>query len=146
VTPLAVVLSLAAGLAGGVQVAVLGRLGDRVGSFEAFAFSALVTALVGAAALLVLRQSWHGYAAALRQPPWLWIGGLMGAFIVLTITVAGSRIGTTSTVALLITGNLAMAVLIDRFGLFGIRGFGLHWQRIVGIVLLGAGAALALKK
>jgi transporter family-2 protein len=146
VTALAVVLSLAAGLAGGTQVAVMGRFGERIGTFEAFAFAAMLTALAGCVVLVVARQSWSGYAAAVRQPIWLWTGALMGALIVLTITFAGARLGTTGTVALLITGNLAMAIVIDRFGLFGLHRIPLHTQRIVGIALLAAGAALALKK
>ena len=142
----AITLSLAAGLAGGVQVAVMSQLGDRVGTLEALAFAGVVTAVITSAVLLVARQSWSGYAAAVRQPLWLWSGGALGALIVLSITYAGSRLGTTGTVALLIAGNLAAAILIDRLGWFGVERIGLHWYRILGVVLLGAGAALALKK
>ncbi len=124
----------------------MARLGERVGSLEAVAFAAVVTTVIAAAVLLVARQSWSGYAAAARQPVWLWTGGAFGALIVFVITFAGSRLGTTGTVALLITGNLAAAVLIDRLGWFGIDRIGLHWYRVLGLVLLGAGAALALKK
>jgi len=70
----------------------------------------------------------------------------MGALVVITITFAGSRLGTTATVALIIAGNLTMAVIIDRFGLFGLQRIPLHAYRIVGLVLLAAGAALALKR
>ena len=38
---LAVVLALSAGLAGSVQAAVMGKLGERVGIFEALAFSTM---------------------------------------------------------------------------------------------------------
>ena len=145
-TAFAVAFSLLAGLAGGMQVAVMARLGERIGSIEALAFAAVVTTMIAAAVLLVARQSWSGYAAAVRQPIWLWSGGALGALIVLAITYGGSRLGTTGTVALLITGNLAAAVAIDRLGWFGIDRIGLHWYRVLGLVLLGAGAALALKK
>jgi len=142
----AIVLSLTAGLAGGMQVAVMARLGERIGSLEALAFAAVVTAMIAAAVLLVARQSWSGYAAAAREPVWLWSGGALGALIILAITYGGSRLGTTGTVALLIAGNLAAAVAIDRLGWFGIERVGLHWYRVLGLVLLGAGAALALRK
>lgn len=142
----AVAFALVAGLGGGMQVAVMARLGERIGSLEAFAFAALVTVAIGAAVLLVARQSWSGYAAAVRQPAWLWSGGAFGALIVLAITYAGSRLGTTGTVALMISGNLAAAVVIDRLGWFGLDRIGLHWYRVLGLVFLGAGAALALRK
>ncbi len=142
----AVAFSLVAGIAGGLQAAVMGRFGERIGSLEALAFAGLVTATLAATVLLVARQSWSGYGAAVRQPLWLWSGGVFGAMIVLAITVAVPRLGTTGTIALLITGNLAAAVTIDRLGWFGSERIGLHWYRVLGLVLLAAGAALALKK
>ena len=139
-------MALVAGVLGSVQVAIMGRFGDRIGSFEALAFSTVVTALVAAAALLLTRQSFDGFEAALRSPAWLWLGGLCGAFIVLAVTVSGPRIGTAATIALLITGQLVMGAAIDRFGLFGLERIPLTSTRIVGLLLLAIGAALTLRK
>jgi transporter family-2 protein len=143
---LAVVLALSAGLAGSVQAAVMGKLGERIGIFEALAFSTIVAIVVGFAALLVVRHSVQGIGEAARQPVWLWTGGALSAFIVLAITVGPPRVGVTATVALVITGNLVMAALIDRFGWLGNDRIALHWPRIAGLVLLAAGAALTLRK
>jgi len=143
---LAVVLALSAGLAGSVQAAVMGKLGERVGIFEALAFSTVVAVVIGLATLLVVKQSLEGVAAAARQPVWLWVGGALSAFIVLAITVGPPRVGVTATVALVITGNLVMAALIDRYGWLGNDRIALHWPRLVGLVLLGAGAALTLRR
>ena len=145
-TAIAVALATFAGVAGSIQIAIMGRFGERVGVLEALAFSTLVTTVIAAAALLVLRQSLGGYAAAMRQPAWLWLGGLMGFFIVFTITVAAPRIGTAATIGLLIAGQLAMGVVIDRFGLFGLDRIDLTWPRVLGIALLAAGAALSLHR
>ena len=46
----------------------------------------------------------------------------------------------------MITGNLVVAALIDRFGWFGVDPIPLDWVRIVGILLLAGGAALVLRK
>jgi bacterial/archaeal transporter family-2 protein len=143
---LAVVLSLAAGLGGSVQAAVMGKLGDRVGIFGAVAFSTLVSAVIGITALLVVRQGFGGIGTVARQPVWLWTGGMLSAFIILAITVGPPRIGVAATIALVITGNLAMAAVIDRFGLLGGKSIPLNWPRLIGIALLAAGAALTLRK
>jgi len=82
---------------------------------------------------------WSGYAARVPPARLVWTGGSFGPLIVFAITFAGSRLGTTGTVALLITGNLAAAVAIDRLGWFGIDRIGLRWYR--GLVLLGAGGS-----
>lgn len=124
----------------------MGRFGERVGTLEAFAFATLATALIAAALLVVVRQSLGGYAEAARQPPWLWTAAAMGALIVVGITFAAPRIGTAATIGIITAGNLAMAAVIDRFGLFGLERISLTWARVAGIVLLAAGAALTLKR
>jgi transporter family-2 protein len=65
---------------------------------------------------------------------------------VLAITVGPPRIGVTATVALVISGNLIMAALIDRFGWLGNEQIALNWPRMLGILLLVAGAALTLRR
>jgi bacterial/archaeal transporter family-2 protein len=142
----AVVLALSAGLAGSVQAAVMGKLGERVGIFEALGFSTVVSIVIGLTVLLVVRQSFGGLAAAARQPVWLWTGGALSAFIVLAITVGPPRIGVTATVGIVIAGNLLMSALIDRFGWLGNDQIALNWPRVLGIVLLAAGAALTLRR
>lgn len=124
----------------------MGRFGERVGTLEAFAFATLATALIAAALLVVVRQSLGGYAEAARQPPWLWTAAAMGALIVVGITFAAPRIGTAATIGIITAGNLAMAAVIDRFGLFGLDKIALTWTRVAGILLLAVGAALTLKR
>lgn len=142
----AALLSFAAGIAGAVQVAVMGRFGERIGSLEALAFSLLLSTAIAAVVLLAARGTVGGFADAARAPKWLWIGALMGSFVVFTITVAGPRIGVVAVTALLIAGQFAAALAIDRFGLFGQEQIGLSWPRVLGIALLAAGAALTLAR
>jgi|SRR6185312_9345128 len=143
---LAVTLSLVAGVAGTVQIAVMGKLGERIGVIPAFAFGAAVAAGLGLLALLAARRSVTGFADAVHQPAWLWLGGLMGAFVVLTITYAGPRLGTTATVAVFLVGQFVAAAVVDRYGLFGLERIAIGWPRVTGLTLLAIGAALTLKK
>src|SRR5262245_19919312 len=124
----------------------MGRFGEEVGAIEALAFSLLLSTLIASVALLAARGSIHGLTDAFAAPKWLWIGAVMGAFIVLTITVAAPRVGVVAVTALLIAGQLGTAVLIDRFGIFGVERIALSWPRVVGIALLVAGAALTLRR
>jgi transporter family-2 protein len=142
----AVVLTLIAGIAGTVQVAVMGKFGDRIGILPAFAFATAITAGISLALLLAARRSLAGYVNAIHQPAWLWLGGLMGAIVVLVITVAAPRIGTTATVAIFVFAQFAAAAIVDRYGLFGLDRIPVSPARIAGLVLLGVGAALTLKK
>ena len=144
-TTLAVVLTLTAGLAGSVQAAVMGELGERVGIAPALAFSVLVSFVLAIATLLVWQRSLAGIADAGRQPAWLWLGGLMSIFIVLAITVATPRIGVAATIGLVIAGNLVMAAAIDRWGLLGQDQIPITWYRLLGLALLAGGSALLLR-
>jgi transporter family-2 protein len=146
-TAAAASLALVAGLAGSIQVAVMGRFGARIGSFEAIAANLFFSTLIATAVLLVLRQSLAGFGDALRSPWWYWVGGGgMGVVVVLAITIVTPRIGTAATIGLLIAGQLAMGVVIDRYGLFGVDEVALSWPRVLGVLLLAAGAVLALRR
>ena len=141
-----VLISLAAGVAGAIQVAVMGRFGDRIGTLQALAFSTVVTMAIALVVLLIARRSLGGFGDALRSPPWMWLGGAMGVFIVFTITLVQPRFGTFATVAIFIVAQIGAGVAIDRFGWFGVERVGLEWTRVLGVVLLASGAVLALRR
>jgi transporter family-2 protein len=143
---LATVLAVAAGLAGSVQVALMSRLGERIGVFQALGFATLLTAVLALVLLGVTRRGVAGYERALHQPWWMLLGGVMGLLVVFTVTYAGPRIGVAATVGILIAGQLVAGAAIDKWGLFGSARIALHWPRLLGIALLAAGAALSLKK
>jgi transporter family-2 protein len=144
-TALAVAVTLTAGLAGGVQAAVMGELGERVGIAPALAFSVLVSMGFALAVLVVWERSFAGLREAAHQPAWLWLGGLMSVYIVLAITIAAPRIGVAAAIGLVIAGNLVMAAVIDRWGLLGQDEIPITWHRVVGLALLAAGSALLLR-
>lgn len=142
----AVFLSLVAGVAGSIQVAVSGAFGRRIGVLEATAFGAIVGCLIILAATMVAGRGLGGIADGLREPPWLWLNGVMGAIVVTTITFTAPRIGTFDTIGLLIAGQLFMGVVIDAFGLFGLERIPFSWARGAGLVLLAGGALLVLER
>ena len=141
----AAALCVVAGVGGAVQVAVMGRFGERVGTFEALAFATLVTAVLSAATLLVVRRSLAGYPAGLHAPAWLWVGGVMSALIVLTITVVTPVLGAAATVGVFIAAQLAAGAAIDRFGLFDTDRIALGWPRLLGLSLRAVGAGLTIR-
>jgi bacterial/archaeal transporter family-2 protein len=142
----AVALCAIGGLAGAIQAAVMGELGGRVGVAPALVFAVGVSLVCSLALLVVWERRFDGVRAAVDQPLWLWVGGVMSVFIVLAITVATPRIGVAATIGIVIAGNLLMAALIDQFGLLGQDEVAITWPRLVGLMLLAAGAALSLAR
>jgi bacterial/archaeal transporter family-2 protein len=145
-TGVAASFAFVAGLGGALQIAVQSRLGDRIGSLEAVACAVVVGAVATLAVLLIARRSLDGLGAGFSGPKWMLLGGLMSAVIILSITVAGPRIGVVATTSLLIAGQFVLATAIDRFGWFGTEQVLLGWPRLVGLALLAAGAVLTLKR
>jgi bacterial/archaeal transporter family-2 protein len=141
----AVALAAVAGLAGAVQAAVMGELGERVGIWPAVAFSGLVTIALAFGAL-AFADGIGSVARVVREPVWLWTGGALSVLIVLAVTVGAPRIGVTATIGTVIAGNLLMAAVIDQFGMFGLDKIAITWPRALGLVFLATGTALSLHK
>jgi transporter family-2 protein len=145
-TGVAALFAFVAGLGGAVQIAVQGKLGDRIGTVEALACASTVGAVCALLLLVVARGGAGRLADGFTGPRWLLLGGVMSAVIVLSITVAGPRIGVVATTATVIAGLFALATAIDRFGWLGAEQVAISWQRLLGLALLAAGAALTLRR
>lgn len=145
-TAFAALLAFTAGLGGAVQIAVQGRLGERVGTIEAVTTASLIGALLALLVLLVATRSLSGIGDALGSPKWMLLGGVMSALIILAITIAGPRIGIVATTAVLIAAQFGLATVIDRLGWFGVERIAVGWSRVLGLALLCIGAVLTLRR
>jgi transporter family-2 protein len=139
---LAVLLAAGAGVLVGMQAPVNARLGRAVGSIQA----ASLSFIVGTVALVTIAAFSRGglgsFGDLSRPPWWAFIGGLLGATYVTVAILTVRTLGASGLTAAVITGQLAISVAIDRFGLLGIARQPIGLQRIVGLVLLVAGVAL----
>jgi transporter family-2 protein len=142
---IAIVVSVLAGIGGGLQAAISGALGRRIGALEASAFLAALGTVILLVLAIVVRGP-GGVVTGFRQPAWLWLGGVFGALVVFTLAFSPPRIGTFATVALLVAGQLVAGALIDAFGLFGFERVPLTLTRLAGLVFLAAGAFLVLRR
>jgi bacterial/archaeal transporter family-2 protein len=143
---LAIVLAAAAGCFVGLQAPVNARLGRQVGSLQA----ATISFTVGTIALLLIAAlssgGLSGIGNATRAPWWALIGGLLGAFYVTVALITVRTLGVSSLTAIVVAGQLSIAVVVDRFGLLGIAKQSIDPVRIVGLVLLLAGVVLVVRR
>jgi bacterial/archaeal transporter family-2 protein len=143
---LAVLLGAGAGCLVGMQAPINSRLGKSVGGIQAATFSFLI----GTTALVLLSSVLRGGLGSLghvgRAPWWTLVGGLLGAVYVFVAIEAVHTLGASGLTAVVITGQLVISVVIDRFGLLGIAKQQISASRIVGLVLLAAGVALVVRR
>ncbi len=136
-------LMICAGAMIAVQPAINSRLAQKVGLIEAACFSfAVGTAVLLTLALLTSQGNWRGAGQAHW---WEWTGGLFGAFFVTAAIFAVPRIGTAATMAAVIAAQLTTALILDHFGVFGLREIPFDLKRLAGTALLFAGAWLIFR-
>jgi len=75
-------------------------------------------------------------------PWWLWTGGLLGACIVAASLYLVSKLGSGFLFALLVTGQMGAALVMDHYGVLGLPVHHVNAQRILGVLLLLAGVTL----
>jgi bacterial/archaeal transporter family-2 protein len=143
---LAVAIGVGAGCLVGMQAPINSRLGKAVGGVQAASFSFLVGTLALVSLSFVLRGGLSSLGHVGRVPWWALIGGLLGAVYVFVALEAVRTLGASGLTAVVITGQLAISVAIDRFGLLGVAKQHVGAQRIFGLVLLIAGVLLVVRK
>ncbi len=107
--------------------------------------AAFVSFVVGTLALLAVAAALGArpVAGEVRELPWhAWTGGFYGAFFVAVAAFAAPRLGVTYFLMVAIAGQLAMALVLDRIGAFGLARIEISPIRIAGVMLVLAGAYL----
>ena len=128
------------------QAAANAALSRAVGGI---AFSSLV--LFGVALMtvsifaLVTHPSAPNMSSFAAAPAFGYVGGLIVASYVLAITYLAPRLGVGTAIAFVVTGQILSSALIDHYGLLNSNVHPLDARRLLGIVLLIAGAFLAKK-
>ena len=107
--------------------------------------AALISFTVGTIALLLVwlaTPNRPGSAAFAGLPWYAWIGGLYGAMFVAVAAYAAPKIGIASLITIGIAGQIAVALLLDHFGAFGLPRDPISLGRVAGAALVIAGVVL----
>ncbi len=63
------------------------------------------------------------------------LGGVIGAFITLTVIKSMESLGPAQAVLLIVVSQIIVAYLIEVFGLFGVEKTGFEWTKLAGAVV-----------
>lgn len=137
---LVILIGILGGVAVGFQTPVSGAIGARLGG-AASSFIIHLGGLIATSMLLFARggekiRDWNTI-------PWYMLGaGVMGLVLFLTTTTTLPRVGGAMMVVLIVIGQLMMGLIIDHFGLLGVTPRPIDLGRMIGAVVLVAGAYL----
>ena len=134
-------IMFAAGVGIPVLAALNARLGANIGAPAAAAVVLFLVALASAGT--VLAATGPAALARVAGQPWhLFLGGVLVAFYVLSVTWIAPVFGVGNAVFFVLLGQLVSASAIDFLGLLGARPVPVSGLRVAGLVLMAAGLAL----
>lgn len=138
-----ILLATLAGACIAVQAAANGSLRTNLGDPRYAAFFSICGTIVTAVVVMLAIRPPFPPAAAIRSAPWWnWIGGPLGAAIVLAGAALTPRLGAAAFIAAVVGGQLACSLLIDQFGLLDVPRQPLTAGRLLGVGLVFAGVML----
>ena len=129
-----------------LQPAVNGRLASQCehplqASIISFGTGFLALVAVG----LVCRIGWPSVQQLSGLPIWAWAGGLLGTYMVTVSLLVAPRLGAVRWIALVLTGQITLSLLLDHFGWIGYPQQPINLGRVLGVLLVVLGVFLVMK-
>lgn len=112
--------------------------------------SSLISFSVGTLALIAYSlANPTAFQKSLQQlsqaPFYAWLGGLVGAFYIISSIVASPKIGIATFLAIIIGGQMVMSLVVEHFGWLGIAVKSISWGKVLGLILVVVGIVLIKK-
>ena len=133
-------IATAAGVATAFQAAANAGLSARIGLGAALVVNTVIV-LIGTLVLYFARGP-HGTFFPSGVPWNLYVGGVCGLVILVSLAFVFPRIGAAVAIALVVLGQGGAALAIDHFGLLGMPREAVTLARVAGLLLVGGGVAL----
>lgn len=70
------------------------------------------------------------------------LGGVIGAFITVTVIQSMSSLGPAKAAMLIVIAQLAVAYLVELFGMFGVEKVDFQWRKLLGMAIAIAGIVI----
>lgn len=137
-------LAAGAGACIALQASANGKFRQNLGEDPQFALWAAFLSICGTfatavASMLLIRPAAPSAEGLRGAPWWNWIGGPLGALIVLAGATLVSHLGAALFIALVVAGQLFCSLLLDHFALLGLPQQPITAGRVLGALLVLAG-------
>lgn len=76
------------------------------------------------------------------EPKYVLLGGVIGAFITITVIRAMGSLGPAKSAMLIVVSQLLVAYVIELFGMFGVEKVAFEWKKLFGMMLAIGGIIL----
>ncbi|GAA2820374.1 transporter family-2 protein [Aminobacter aminovorans] len=137
-------LGVLAGAFIAIQAPINAQLARGLGVPVAAAAISFLSGAIVLGVITFLATRTQGLVIDWKAPaPWLFVaGGVLGAVYVTSTVLLTPRIGAAALMAFLVAGQLLAGMLVDKAGILGVAVREISMGRIVGALLLLAGALM----
>ena len=140
-------LATAAGAAISIQAAANASLRANLNDVRwATLFSIVGTIMTAVIVMTFIRPPFPSAAAVRSAPWWNWIGGPLGALIVLSGAALTPKLGAVAFIAAVVAGQLFCSVLLDHFAWMDLARQPVTLSRALGIALVFTGVLLVTRR
>lgn len=136
------ILPLIAGAMLPTQAGFNGQIARHISSFMG---ASLISFSVGTLAIFIVTlclRELPSVTALKGLNAWQWSTGMMGAFYICTAVLVAPKIGASLFMALILAGQLTMAITLDHFGWAGYKQTPISLEKIAGVLLIFVGVIL----
>lgn len=100
------------------------------------------TALIVCVAAWLIKERTPVTSLFLVQPKYMLLGGVIGAFITVTVIKAMEMLGPAKAVMFIVISQLIVAYVIELLGVFGVEKQPLEWRKVIGMAVAIVGVIL----
>ncbi|MGC8603169.1 MAG: DMT family transporter [Desulfomonilaceae bacterium] len=138
-----IIMALIAGACGPIQAGINSQLGYVSGGPSIAATISFIVGTLGLMAyVLVTGAVWPSLKILIDIPWWMLTGGFLGAILVLFSIILAPKLGATTTLGLIVAGQMITSLILDNFGLVGYQEHPINIWRVLGVALLLGGVVL----
>ena len=84
---------------------------------------------------LVTKSKWELKELLNVKNKYILLGGIIGAFITMTVIASISKLGTAKAIMIIIISQMIVAYVIELFGLFGTERASWEFKKLIGVIV-----------
>ncbi|TVX93539.1 DMT family transporter [Paenibacillus agilis] len=132
-----IILALFAGSLVGLQTIFNNKVNEHMGSW---ATTTLVLGMGFLASFLIgLFVEGTGLFTLHNMQRWYWFSGMIGVGVVISIVKGVKQLGPTYAISIVLTSQLAFALLFDSLGWFGLEQVPFTFKQLLGVLIIVGG-------
>lgn len=141
---LGVLFAIISGAAMSIQGVFNTRLSEKIGLYESNTFVQLTAFVVSLVIMLIFGKG--NFFSFFSVNKLYLTGGILGVVITVTVMLAIGNLSPAVAISIILISQLAVAAIIDMFGLFGSEQTPFHFSKIIGIVFMILGVIVFKSK